>query len=137
MQHEKFVAVIPVKRKGNQILFFLRKFRDYWGFPKTQVRYQEVLEIAAAALVSSTFQVKNPVIHPDFRETLTFSYSQRGDPVFREEIYFLCNLPTSPRVKLRERHGWFTLGEARTLIRHENLKNLLERAHQFLQATLL
>ncbi len=137
MHHEKFVAVIPVKRKGNQVYFFLRKFRDYWGFPKTQVRYQDVLENAAISLITSTFQVKNPVIHPDFRETLTFSYSQKGDPVFREEVYFLCHLATSPRVKLRERHGWFTVGEARTLIRHESLRSLLERAHRFLQSTLL
>ncbi len=137
MHHERFVAVIPVKRKGNQLLFFLRKFRDYWGFPKAQVRYQDVLENAAVSLMTHTFQVKNPVIHPDFRETLTFSYSQKGDPVLREEVYFLCHLVTSPRVKLRERYGWFTLGEARTLIRYDNLRDLLERAHQFLQATLL
>ncbi len=137
MHHEKYVAVIPVKRKGNQLYFFLRKFRDYWGFPKAPVRYQDVLETAARSLVSSTFQVKNPVIHPEFQETLSFSYSQKGDPVFREEVYFLCNLPTSPRVKLRERHGWFTVGEARTLLRYENLKTLLDRAHRFLQERLL
>ena len=130
---EKSCGAIIYMIKGRQPLFLLIQQRaGHYGFPKGHVEKNETeIETARREIKEETNLDVN--INTNFREITTYSPSLG---VMKDVVFFIAT-PSSLDIKVQETEvacaKWVTYDEAMKLLTHQDNKNLLKKALNFIK----
>lgn len=130
MEHS--AGIIPYYQ-GRYLLVRTRAGIGVWSFPKGHLEKGETrLEAAKRELFEETSLTAN--IIDGFEESICYVMNDRGDE--KTDTYFL-GIVKDKTIKIDEEeiqdHHWCTLAEALTLMQFENTKQVIKKAHAFLQ----
>lgn len=138
-EEEKSAGVVIFRREGKDILYLLlfKKYKtEYWDLPKGNIEKGEEPQKTAQREAAEETGITDLKFIPGFEEKLKWVYRLEGQLRFKTVAYYLAETWTRD-VKISHEHikpGWFTRGEAEKVLRHEDTKELLRKAQQFLEA---
>jgi len=142
--NKEFSAGAVIFKKENNAILFLAVYSNrnkIWGFPKGHLERGETEKDAAAREIKEETGLENLHFIDGFREEIVYdAISKRapfkGQRIEKHAIYFLCETSNQDIiVDGREitDHRFLNFSQAEELIRFNNLKNILRKAHGFLQ----
>ncbi|MEM2089976.1 MAG: NUDIX domain-containing protein [Candidatus Pacearchaeota archaeon] len=140
MKHEKSCGAI-VFRKSTNIKYLLlyraphENFKSLWDFPRGNVEEGENEKQAAIREIKEETGITDLKFY-NFKSSFQFFYKFKGELIKKYVIYLLAETSRQD-VKLSHEHQnykWATFEEALELLTHENSKESLRKAHEFLQA---
>jgi 8-oxo-dGTP pyrophosphatase MutT (NUDIX family) len=128
-----------ITEDGNLIYLLLQATAGKpYGFPKGKIDPGESEEEAARREIQEEAGLAHIDFAPDFRHVVQYTYRRGRAIVKKEVIYFLAST-ASPEVHLSWEHVafmWAPLDEALELVHYENARELLRKAHKYLEAHL-
>lgn len=109
----------------------------YWNFPKGKLEQGERGYDAALREVAEETGIppKALRIEKNFKTTDKYLFQFKGQKVFKIVIFFLAQA-IKPEVKIsweHEGYGWFLHKDAQKLFKHQNSRNILKKANDYLQ----
>lgn len=130
--------VFRLERRAPRYLLLNYSYKTvYWDFPKGNIeRGEEPLRTALRELKEETGITKVEVL-PGFKEDIKYIYMRGGKRVFKEVIFFLLHT-AEERVTLSEEHigyAWLPFEKAMRTLTFRNSRQVLEKAHAFLEKT--
>jgi len=143
MNKEFSAGAVIFKKEGLDILFLViySKRNGIWGFPKGHLEKNETDKEAAIREIKEETGISDLKFMEGFEEKTIYETVSRRPPFKGQRIekyvtYFLCET-TGQDVGVDGReisdYKFLPLDEAGKLIRFGNLKEILRRAHGFLQ----
>lgn len=135
-------AIIFRRESGGDIKFLLLYHgRNYWNFPKGKLEEGERATAAFLREVEEETGLKRGdlKIISGFRATDRYAFfSGQQRKIFKIVIFYLVETKKS-EVAVSSEHqgfGWFTYHEALNLSKYKNTKDIIKRAHEFIQKNL-
>lgn len=124
-------------RHDKKINKYLLLYRGYWNFPKGKLEQNERSYQAAFREIEEEtgIQPSSLKMERDFKVTDKFIYQREGENIFKIVIFFLAQTNQS-LIKLspeQEGYGWLPYYEAMRLLKHQNSKNMLKKANDYLK----
>ena len=109
----------------------------HWGFVKgKREKGESYKETFFREAQEETGLTKNQLkILPGFTEKITYFHKKEGKNIFKEVVYVLAE-STTFKVHISSEHEsyrWLTYSKALKLISFENDRNVLRKAHDFLE----
>ncbi|UZE94246.1 MAG: NUDIX domain-containing protein [Candidatus Pacearchaeota archaeon] len=138
VKYELSCGAIIFHISKDQPNYLLVKYPTYWGFVKGLVEPGETEEQTAFRETLEEVGITDLVFIPHFRETQQWFYRLKGQLRRKEAVFLLAKTKTW-NVKISHEHEnfkWCTYDEALKLIRVKGVRQLLTRAHNFLQKIL-
>ena len=135
---EKSAGVIIVRKEGKNIRFLLlfKKYKsEYWDLVKGHYEKGEDALDAARREAEEEAGIDDLHFIPGFEEKIAWWYRFEGKLTRKYVTYYVAETKTKD-VKISSEHlkpGWFTLAEAEKLIKHKDTKELIRKAHAFLE----
>lgn len=128
------------RREKGEILFLVMKSKrwGHWDFPKGHADSGETEEQTAVRETEEETGLKGLKFLPGFREALHYKIDitgERTESGMKESVYYLAESPTD-KVILSFEHAdfkWLPYKKAASLIKFENVREMLQRAAEFLQ----
>jgi bis(5'-nucleosidyl)-tetraphosphatase len=131
---EKSCGVVVFRRNGETEYLLLHYESGHWDYAKGQVEAGESEgETAVRELQEETGLTAHFV--DGFREEINYVYQWQGKTVYKTVVFFLAEAK-SGEVKLSYEHKgytWLSYEKAMAQLTFDNAKNLLKKAHKFLQ----
>ena len=144
MNKEFSAGAVIFKREGDKILFLViySKRNNIWGFPKGHLERGETEEQAALREIKEEVSLDNLQFEKGFikkirYETVSKRLPFQGERIEKYVTYFLCEAGNQDIiVDGREvtDHRFLNFRQLQDLIKFSNLKNILRKAYDFLQA---
>ena len=109
-----------------------------WGFPKGKLDAGETEEEAARREITEEAGLQHFAFAPDFRLVVRYNYRHGRAPVKKEVVYFLARAE-SAEIYLSSEHvayRWASVQDALELVHYENARELLRKAHRYLETRL-
>ncbi|WP_259418181.1 bis(5'-nucleosyl)-tetraphosphatase [Bacillus toyonensis] len=136
MQREKSCGVIIYQDKPDtRYLIVKSKANGHWGFPKGHIEENET-EIDTARREVKEETGLDVLIHEDFKTSMEYEISETT----RKEVILFLGTPMSTSVTIQEgeiaMYKWATFADTLNLFDHENQKQILKQAHEFLNKKL-
>jgi len=135
MPREKSCGAV-VFRKNGQVKYLLLHYEaGHWGFVKGEVERDESEEDTVKRELEEETGIADAQFIGDFREEISYFYRRAGQTVYKQVVYFLLQVKSST-VKLSYEHvgyAWLSYEQALEKLRFKNAKNVLKKAHDFLQ----
>ena len=136
MLHEKSCGAV-VFVKNAEILYLLLQYEaGHWDFVKGNVEPNESeKDTVLRELKEETGIVATQTIE-GFREVISYFYRRQGSTVHKEVVFFLIEVDTK-KVALSFEHvgfDWLNYERAMEKLTFKNAKDVLQKAHVFLQA---
>ncbi|MBJ8078140.1 NUDIX domain-containing protein [Bacillus cereus group sp. N12] len=136
MQREKSCGVIIYQDKPDtRYLIVKSKANGHWGFPKGHIEENET-EIDTARREVKEETGLDVLIHEDFKTSMEYEISETT----RKEVILFLGTPMSTSVTIQEgeiaMYKWATFTDTLNLFDHENQKQILKQAHEFLNKKL-
>jgi len=134
--HEKSCGAV-VFVKNAEILYLLLQYEaGHWDFVKGNVEPNESeKDTVLRELKEETGIVATQTIE-GFRERIIYYYRRQGSTVYKEVVFFLIEAGTK-KVTLSFEHvgfDWLNYERALEKLTFKNAKDVLQKAHAFLQA---
>ena len=127
-----------VFRKNEQLKYLLLHYEaGHWGFVKGQLEKDESEEDTARRELEEETGIADAQFIGDFREEISYFYRRAGQTIYKQVVYFLVQVRSSI-VKLSYEHAgyaWLSYQQALERLTFKNAKNVLKKAHGFLQKT--
>lgn len=135
---------MPFERSSGVILFnsrkgfLLLKYEwGHWGFIKGNIEKGEDEKETILREAKEEAGINEECIHfiPGFREKISYFYKKEGKTIYKEVIYLLAET-TAEKIELSYEHtdyAWLPYEEAMKRITHENDRNVLRKAKEFLE----
>jgi 8-oxo-dGTP pyrophosphatase MutT (NUDIX family) len=136
MLHEKSCGAV-VFFKNIQVKYLLLQYEaGHWDFVKGNVEPNESeADTVLRELKEETGIVATQLIE-GFREQIQYFYRRQGDTIQKEVVFYLIQADTE-RVELSFEHvgyEWLNHQHALERLTFKNAKEVLQKAHAFLQA---
>jgi 8-oxo-dGTP pyrophosphatase MutT (NUDIX family) len=136
MLHEKSCGTV-VFFKSVQVKYLLLQYEaGHWDFVKGNVEPNESeADTVLRELNEETGIVATQLIE-GFREQIQYFYRRQGDTIQKEVVFYLIQADTE-RVELSFEHvgyEWLDYQHALERLTFKNAKEVLQKAHAFLQA---
>ena len=136
MLHEKSCGAV-VFVKNAEILYLLLQYEaGHWDFVKGNVEPNESeKDTVLRELKEETGIVATQTIE-GFRERIIYYYRRQGSTVYKEVVFFIIEVDTK-KVTLSFEHvgfDWLNYERALEKLTFKNAKDVLQKAHAFLQA---
>ncbi|WP_179866032.1 bis(5'-nucleosyl)-tetraphosphatase [Bacillus pseudomycoides] len=136
MQREKSCGVIIYQDKlDTRYLIVKSKANGHWDFPKGHIEENET-EIDTARREVKEETGLDVLIHEDFKTSMEYKISE----TIRKEVILFLGTPMSTSVTIQEgeieMYKWATFADTLNLFDHENQKQILKQAHEFLNQKL-
>ncbi|MEM2956600.1 MAG: NUDIX domain-containing protein [Candidatus Pacearchaeota archaeon] len=115
--------------------YLLLKYPTYWGFVKGEVEPGETEEKTINREAAEEAGLYDLQIIPGFRETQHYFYRFQGQLIRKDAVYFIAKT-NSWKIKIsyeHENYKWCTYEEAMELMKLRANRELLTKAHIFLQ----
>ncbi|KAA0003433.1 MAG: NUDIX domain-containing protein [Thermoplasmata archaeon] len=139
MPFERSCGVILFNKEKN---FLLLKYGwGHWGFIKGNIEKGEKEKETILREAEEEAGINKESIHflSGFREKINYFYKKEGKTIYKEVIYLLAET-TAEEIKLSYEHtdyAWLPYEEAVKKITHENDRNVLKKAKEFLEKSSL
>ena len=134
MKKEKSCGAVVYKFQNNQLLFLLIKSKKghHYSFPKGHVENNET-EIETALREIKEETNLDVIVDTNYRSVITYSPVEN---VMKDVVYFVAT-PTGeekviPQVEEVSSAKWLYYSQALKQITHENEKNVLIKAYEYL-----
>ncbi|HDR3493167.1 TPA: NUDIX domain-containing protein [Bacillus wiedmannii] len=136
MQREKSCGVIIYQNKPDtRYLIVKSKANGHWGFPKGHIEENET-EIDTAKREVKEETGLDVLIHEDFKTSMEYKISE----TIKKEVILFLGTPMSTSVTIQKDeiaiYKWATFADILNLFKHENQKQILKQAHEFLNQKL-
>jgi 8-oxo-dGTP pyrophosphatase MutT (NUDIX family) len=136
MLHEKSCGAVVFFKNDKVGLLLLQYEAGHWDFVKGNVEPNESeVDTVLRELKEETGIVATQTID-GFRERIQYFYRRQGETIQKEVVFYLIQANTQ-KVELSFEHvGYIWLDYAHTLekLTFKNAKDVLQKAHAFLQA---
>ncbi len=111
--------------------------RGYWNFPKGKLEKDERSYEAAIREVGEETDIPSESlrIERNFKVADKYIYQREGAKFFKIVIFFLAQTLKAD-IKLSSEHegyGWFLFKDAQRLLKHQNSKMIIKKAHEYLR----
>ena len=135
MKFEKSAGAVMFRFQNNERLFLLLRYsQGHWGFPKGHVEKNETeLETLSREIEEET-KIKQFDLNPKFRETIFYYFTNSGQKVRKEVVFYLAET-NKKEVSLSVEHidfDWLSFEKAFEKLSFSNTKSLLKKAELFL-----
>ncbi|MBI2052650.1 MAG: NUDIX domain-containing protein [Candidatus Ryanbacteria bacterium] len=134
---ERSAGAVLFRRHGPKVLYLiLQHLRGHWAFPKGRLEKGETsLETARREIAEET-GISRIRFFPEYKETIRFKYawppkSKDAEARLKFVVFYLGQV-FSPKVKISDEHKgfeWVTYDKAYKLLKHRNVRSVLEKAH--------
>lgn len=141
MLREKSCGAILFRKENSQLKYLILykppsgSFRAAWDFPRGLVEKGETEQQVVKRELEEETGIKEISFIPNFKESVSFFYTKAGQLV-RKQVVFLLAQTKQKEVKLSYEHQdfkWASFDEALQLLTHKSSKEILTKAHRFLQ----
>ena len=133
---------MPVEKSCGAVIFYGNEYLllkygwGHWGFVKGNIEKGETMEetLFREAEEEAGLRRENLKIINGFKEKISYFYKKEGKTIFKVVVYLLAESNTKD-VKLSYEHtdyAWLPFEDALQRITHEGDKNILRKAHEFL-----
>lgn len=130
--------VIYHKDNNRQMKYLLLQYgAGHWDFPKGKLEVGETKEQAARRELTEETGLQEVQIQQGFEESLVYQFHDfRGNPVEKTVYFFVGEVPYQGPIVLSHEHQayeWLAYDQALERLTYQNAKNVLVKAHAFLQ----
>ena len=131
---EKSCGAIVYKKENNELKFLLvYQNNGHYSFPKGHMEEGETeLETTIREIKEETNL--DVLVNTDFRISIEYLLSSKN--IMKEAVYFLA-IPTSSDLQNQEGEidscGWYSYEDAMNLLEFDNIKEVFEKAHNFIK----
>jgi len=134
-------AVIFYKNKEVEYLLLhypgsTKKAKDYWDFPKGHIEEGESEIDTVKREVYEETGLKDIEILPNFKTSIKYFFQKEGKKIFKMVVFYLARAKTK-EVKISFEHIgfiWLPFDKALEVVTYKNAKEVLKKAHNFLEA---
>lgn len=133
--NEKSCGVIIFHKGLEREYLILHYSEGHWDFPKGHVEIGEDEKQTALRELREETGIAEVSFQEGFREKIDYFYT-RGGRKYHKNVYFYLAGTREKEVKLSHEHinyRWLPYKEAQKLVTHENAKELLRKAEEFLK----
>ena len=143
MPVEKSAGAIIFRKEGEKSLFLLlhyppassRSSKEYWDLPKGHIeKGEDILETVKREIFEET-GLKDINFKEEFKETIKYFFKWEGKNILKFVTFYLTETKTK-EVKISGEHidfKWLVYEKAIEQLTFKNAKNILKKAHNFLQ----
>lgn len=138
MIKESSAGIIPFHEENGQrrylILLSNLAEKEFWELPKGHIEVGESSKTAAAREFEEETGIFDWEMLPKFKRILRYFYRRRGQLVSKSVVYFLGEVKSNSVTISNESkdYAWVSLEEAHAKIKHNNMRQLLSQADQYL-----
>lgn len=144
MSLEKSAGAV-IFRKNKEIKYLLLHYpsgsrtpgKDYWDFPKGHVEKGEKELETVKREVKEEAGLEDIKFIEEFKEWIKYFFKAEGKTVFKIVTFYLVQTQTE-KIKLSEEHidsEWLPYEEALERLTFKNAKEILTKAHSFLETS--
>ena len=130
------VVIFRMEKGIPKYLLLFTKFKtEYWDLPKGNVEPGEKPRQTAEREAVEETGITDLKFVPSFKEKVRWFYRREGKLIHKEVVYFLAETKAK-EAKVSHEHekaDWFTIEEALNILKHKDSKELLKKAHAFLE----
>ena len=137
MPRVKSCGAIVYKENAEVKYLLLYYGGGHWDFVKGEVEEDESEEETARRELEEETGITDARFIGDFRQDISYFFRSAGQTIYKQVVYFLVQV-TSSTVKLSYEHteyAWLGYDEALEKLTFKNARDVLRRAHEFLQKT--
>jgi bis(5'-nucleosidyl)-tetraphosphatase len=135
MLHEKSCGAVVFEKNGQVDYLLLQYEAGHWDFVKGNVEPNESeTDTVLRELKEETGIVATQTIE-GFRERIQYFYRRQGETIQKEVVFYLIQANTE-KVELSIEHvgyAWLDYSHALEKLTFKNAKDVLQKAHVFLQ----
>jgi len=117
------------------LLRYLRNGKEWWDYPKGHIEKREKSVEAMMREIKEETGLSEIEVVPGFSSYSKYFFRVEGKNVFKVVDFHLAR-SRSKDVRLSSEHSgyaWLPYDEAMKKLTYENARNVLERAHEFLE----
>ncbi len=140
---EKSAGAIIFRRENGKIFYLLlhypslthRSEKSFWDFPKGHVEKKESEIDTVKREIFEETGIKEIKILKGFKEKIKYFFRWQGQTVLKFVTFYLAETPQK-EVKISSEHldwCWAEFKKAYSLLAHQNSKEILKKAHSFLE----
>lgn len=124
------VILFRAREDATEYLLLRNARHHTWGFPKGHLEEGETDEAAARREVEEETGLTGLALTPGFREVVAYTVATPAGPAQKEVVYFLAELAGGEirRSPEHDRDAWATREKVKSLLVHDNLRELFLRA---------
>ncbi len=129
-------AGVILSRIGAQREYLILDYGSHWDFPKGHVESGEDLETTARRELQEETGIRDARFIPGFKESMRYFYRKSGEGMLKVVTYFLAETAAGEVTLSFEHHGfaWLPYEECLKRLTFQNARDLLAKAHAFLDA---
>jgi len=128
-------GVVVFTEQNNEIKYLLLQHTaGHWSFPKGKMEGGETKQKAGLRELEEEAGIGADLL-PGFEKQFTYQFYDQFRNLVRKTVYFFVGKAHSIVVTVSEEHkafAWVPFNEAFTLITHDNARDVLCGAHQFI-----
>lgn len=144
MPAERSAGAIIFRREEDRILFLLlhypptshRTSKEYWDLPKGHIEPGETEGKTVRREVAEETGLKEFKFISKFRETIKYFFKWEGKTIFKTVAFYLLETKIK-EIKVSSEHigfKWLPYEQALEQLTFKNAKEVLKKAHQFLES---
>jgi bis(5'-nucleosidyl)-tetraphosphatase len=145
MKIEKSAGAIIFRKENEKILYLLlyypslshRAEKNFWDFPKGHIEKKEKEIDTVKREVFEETGIENIKIITGFKEKIKYFFKWQGETILKYVTFYLAETDQK-KISISKEHlnwQWLEFKEAYALLTHKTSKDILLKAHQFLQKT--
>jgi bis(5'-nucleosidyl)-tetraphosphatase len=128
-------GVVVFTKEQNVIKYLLLQHTaGHWSFPKGKMEGGETKQQAGLRELKEEAGIDADLL-PDFEKQFTYQFYDQSRNLVKKTVYFFVGKAQSTDIIVSEEHqgfSWVPFNEAFTLITHDNARDVLCSAHQFI-----
>jgi len=142
MPFEKSAGAVVFRREDNKIHYLLLHYpstskapKDYWDLPKGHIEKGEKELDTVKREVEEETGLQDLKFIEGFKEWIKYFFRFKGKTIFKIVTFYLAKTKTE-KVKTSFEHigyEWLPYKEALATLNFKNAKEILEKAHNFLE----
>ena len=136
MLHEKSCGAVVFVKNAEIIFLLLQYEAGHWDFVKGNVEPNESEQDTVLRELKEETGIVATQTLEGFKEKISYFYRRQGSTVHKEVVFFLIETDTK-KVTLSFEHigfDWLNYERAMEKLTFKNAKDVLQKAHAFLQA---
>ena len=135
MREQKSAGIVLFRNASNKNEFLLLNYpQGHWDFIKGKVEQNETLHETAIRETKEETGISNIKLIDGFKESVEYDFRFKNEDIHKKVIFFLAKTYTK-KIRLSDEHFdyiWLGYNNALKKITHENAKNVLIKANEFL-----
>lgn len=136
MKKAESSGIIPFRTTRDKIEYLVLKSRTRdWEFPKGSVENDEELQQTSLRELEEETNIEDIKILDGFKQTYKYKFESDGELVHKK-VHLFIGKSYEATAELSKEHSdyqWRTYEQAKNTLTHQATKNILEKAHNYLE----